>query len=585
MHWRGNKQATKKIGDYEVIGKIGEGGMATVYKGRQVSLDRPVAIKVLSKKLTDHSDVLERFNRESLIIARLNHPNIIHVIDRGVAPGGRPYFVMEYVEGAHLGQAIKAGNLETNRKLDLIIQVCKALSYAHKNGVIHRDIKPSNVLIDSNMNVLVLDFGIAKFLEGERRNGHHTQANVVMGTLDYMSPEQQISSNHVTAASDLYSLGVIMYELFTGVKPLGRFKPPSEINPTVPQPLEAVILRCLEPDPGDRFAAADEIKDLLLKILQGAHLPAAQREQAKQGLSKFEDKFAFLDIIKENRHGGVYLFQDRVDHSLMVIKKRINTSAGLKEAKLLTTLKHKNIVNILGTSRKEHLFIIVMEYLSGGSLKDRLIRPIPWRAVLRTAREISEGLSFAHKNRIVHGNLRPSNILFTESGQVQVADFGLDQHYSSGKGRGNWHNVFGEPKSPEADIFAFGTIVYQMLTGSPLVWKSDQILIKDHLKQLPIKLQKMVMRLLSRKQGVRYRSFDQVIEEFNALLTAHKGKTKRLEDRQAGKRLARTLLLLAILLIMALAYLNQSGDIKKYTDAILALWDKLTTYLGPFLWK
>ena len=585
MHWRGNRQATKKIGDYEVIGKIGEGGMATVYKGRQVSLDRPVAIKVLSKKLTDHSDVLERFNRESLIIARLNHPNIIHVIDRGVAPGGRPYFVMEYVEGAHLGQAIKAGNLETNRKLDLIIQVCKALSYAHKNGVIHRDIKPSNVLIDSNMNVLVLDFGIAKFLEGERRNGHHTQANVVMGTLDYMSPEQQISSNHVTAASDLYSLGVIMYELFTGVKPLGRFKPPSEINRTVPQPLEEVVLRCLEPDPEDRFSSADEIKDLLLKLLQGAHLPTAQKEQAKQGLSKFEDKFAFLDIIKENRHGGVYLFQDRVEHSLMVIKKRINTSAGLKEAKLLTTLKHKNIINILGTSRKEHLFIIVMEYLSGGSLKDRLIRPIPWRDVLRTAREICEGLSFAHKNRIVHGNLRPSNILFTESGQVQVADFGLDEHYSSDKGRGNWYNVFGEPKSPEADIFAFGTIVYQMLTGSPPVWKGDQILIKDHLKMLPIKLQKVVMRLLSRKQGVRYRNFDQVIEEFNALLTAHKGKTKRLEDRQAGKRLARTLLLLAILLIMALAYLNQSGDIKKYTDAILALWDKLTTYLGPFLWK
>ncbi len=169
-----------------------------------------------------------------------------------------------------------------------------------------------------------------------------------------------------------------MYELFTGVKPLGRFKPPSEINPTVPQPLEGVILRCLEPDPGDRFASADEIKDLLLKLLQGAHLPTAQREQAKQGLSKLEDKFAFLDIIKEDRHGGVYLFQDRADHSLMVIKKRINTSAGLKEAKLLTTLKHKNIINILGTSRKEHLFIIVMEYLSGGSLKDRLIRPIPW---------------------------------------------------------------------------------------------------------------------------------------------------------------------------------------------------------------
>ena len=595
MLWKKNRQAKEKIGSYEVIEKIGEGGMATVYKGHQVSLDRPVAIKVLSEKLTDNHDVLERFTRESLIIARLNHPNIIHVIDRGITPKGRPYFVMEHVEGTNLAQAITEGELGTNGKLDLIIQVCKALSYAHNNGVIHRDIKPSNVLIDANMNALVLDFGIAKFLKGEKKNGLHTRADVVMGTFEYMSPEQQNSSDSVTSASDLYSLGVLMYELFTGVKPLGHFRPPSEIDATIPNALEEVILRCLEPDPADRFSSADEIKDRLLELLQGAHLPTAQKERARQELSKVGEKFALLDIIKENRYGAVYLFQDRVDHSLLVIKKRVNTSAGLKEAKLLTTLKHSNIVNILGTSRKEQLFIIVMEYLSGGSLKERMIRPIPWGNALRTAREICEGLSFAHKNNIVHGNLRPSNILFTDSGQVKVADLGLDEHCSSGEGGVNWYNVFGESRSPEADIFAFGTIFYQMLTGSLPAWKGDQILIEDDLKLLPIELQKIVMRLLSRKQDVRYRSFDQVITAFDAIPAAQKEKTMVLKDRgiathpkrrQRGKKwLRRALMLFAMLLVMALAYLSQSGEIKKYTDAILALWDKVTSYLGPFLFK
>ncbi|MBW2109421.1 MAG: serine/threonine protein kinase, partial [Deltaproteobacteria bacterium] len=140
----------QRIGGYEIIEKIGSGGMGAVFRGRQVSLDRPVAIKVLSKTLADCREALERFNRESQIIARLNHPNIIHVIDRGVTSRGMPYFVMEYIEGRDLAQAIKSGDLDVNRKLDLMIQVCKALSYAHKNSVIHRDIKPGNVLIDAD---------------------------------------------------------------------------------------------------------------------------------------------------------------------------------------------------------------------------------------------------------------------------------------------------------------------------------------------------------------------------------------------------------------------------------------------------
>jgi serine/threonine-protein kinase len=584
----------KKIGGYEVIEKLGEGGMGAVYKGRQVSLDRAVAIKVLSEKLADHNEVLERFKRESLIIARLNHPNIIHVIDRGFTPSGRPYFVMEYIEGNDLARVIREGNFSPNQKLDVIIQVCKALSYAHKNQVIHRDIKPPNVLIDTEGNPLVVDFGIAKFFGS---GGYQTQTDMVMGTMAYMSPEQHINTSRVTAATDLYSLGAVMYELFTGVKPLEPFKRPSEIAPTIVQPLEEVILRCLEPDPNDRFTSADEIKERLLKLLQGAHLPTDQKERARRVLAKVEDKFALLDVIKEDRYGAVYLYEDKVDHRLMVIKKQTDTGAGLSEARLLTTLKHKNIVNILGASGNERLFIIVMEYVNGGSLRDRLIRPLPLRDALRTAREICEGLSFVHKNRTVHGNLRPSNILLSDSGEVKITDFGLSEHYVSEEGDENWYNVDGEPKSPRADIFAVGMIFYQMLTGSLVVWNKAQIVPHVNFNRLPVKLQEIVTRLLSRRQDARYDSFDEVIVEIDRFLDDHKKRSKRPAvaatperatappQKIAGTRLVLTILLLALLLFTALVYLDHADYIKMYSDAIVPLWEKLTLYLGSLFQK
>jgi serine/threonine-protein kinase len=585
----------KKIGGYEIIEKIGKGGMGTVYKGRQVSLDRPIAVKVMSKKLTDRDDLLARFKRESIIIARLNHPNIIHVIDRGITHQGMPYFVMEFVEGTDLATAAQKGNLDADRKLDVIVQVCKALSYAHKNRVIHRDIKPSNVLIDADGNAVVLDFGIAKLFAEDGHETGRTQSNVVMGTLEYMSPEQRRGANHVNCASDLYSLGALMYELFTGVKALGHFRAPSELDRTITAPLEKVILRCLEPDPENRFASADEIRDHLLKLLQGAHLSGAQKEGASQVLSEVRDKFSLLDLIKkEDRYGAVYLYQDKVNHRLLVIKKRKNTAMGLSEAKLLSTLKHKNIINILGTSGSEKVFIIVMEYLSGGSLNDRLVQPLPWTAALGPAREICEGLSFAHKNRVIHGNLRPSNILFTESGQVKITDFGLEEHYAAGQGGRNWYNVFNEPRSPNADIFAAGTIFYQMLTGSLPVWKVGHLAPNDPFKSIPIKFQEMISRMLEPEQADHYRSFDEVIVSIDGLVAAHRKKPRRTKaaakapvtvKRHGSKWPAWLLVSLVVLLIATVAYMTHTGDIKTYTDAILALWDKLTLQLGSLFRK
>jgi len=210
--------------------------MATVYKGRQVSLDRPVAIKILSKKLTENKEIVERFNREALIIARLTHPNIIHVIDRGVI-NGMYYFIMDFVSGTDLSKIIKKESYDTNKKVEVIIQVCKAPSFAHKNGIIHRDIKPANILINAEGDALVSDFGIAQLFDKAEGGEQLTSDGTVMGTIAYMSPEQKVNSKNVASASDIYSLGVVMYELFTGTPPLGRFKPPSEINSSIPKQL------------------------------------------------------------------------------------------------------------------------------------------------------------------------------------------------------------------------------------------------------------------------------------------------------------------------------------------------------------
>jgi uncharacterized protein (TIGR03067 family) len=242
----------------EILGLLGKGGMGAVYKARQRGLDRLVAVKILPPEIGDDPAFAERFTREARALARLGHSHIVSVYDFGQA-GNLFYIVMEHVDGVNLRQTIQAGGLTPQAALAIVPQICEALQFAHDEGIVHRDIKPENILIDKKGRVKIADFGLAKLLGQDTHDHSLTAAHQVMGTLRYMAPEQMLGSREVDHRADIYSLGVIFYELLTGELPMGKFAPPSK-KVQVDVRLDEIVLRALEQDPEQRYQHASEVK-------------------------------------------------------------------------------------------------------------------------------------------------------------------------------------------------------------------------------------------------------------------------------------------------------------------------------------
>lgn len=248
----------------EILEVIGQGGMGVVYRARQRKLDRVVALKVLSQEAAKDPAFAERFHREARALARLNHPNIVTVYDFGESDGWF-YLVMEYVDGADLRRVLQQGRLSPQEALRIVPVVCDALQYAHANGVVHRDIKPGNILMDREGRVKIADFGIAKLAGQTSADVTLTQSKQSMGTPHYMAPEQVESPLTVDHRADIYSLGVVFYEMLTGELPLGRFAPPSR-RVQVDVRLDEVVLRALEKEPGRRYQQVGDVKTEVEKI-------------------------------------------------------------------------------------------------------------------------------------------------------------------------------------------------------------------------------------------------------------------------------------------------------------------------------
>jgi serine/threonine protein kinase/DNA-binding beta-propeller fold protein YncE len=286
----------QRLGDYEIVQLLGHGGMGEVYKARQTSLDRMVALKILPHDVGQNTELVQRFYREARSAAKLIHPNVVQIYFVG-AESGQHFFSMELIDGDDLDKIIRRGRkFSVQEALHIAVSVSMALQFAGENDIVHRDIKPANIMLTKNGTVKVMDFGLAKAASGIT---NVTQAGFIVGTPTYMSPEQG-EGKEVDGRSDIYSLGVVIYELLTGKPPFTAENaaalifqhlqkapvPPRQVNPEIPEKISAIVLKCLAKRREDRYTSAALLLSALLDALESIKSVAEPTIMFDQSLAK-----------------------------------------------------------------------------------------------------------------------------------------------------------------------------------------------------------------------------------------------------------------------------------------------------------
>ncbi|HTR42335.1 MAG TPA: serine/threonine-protein kinase [Pseudomonadales bacterium] len=281
------EELAAKFPQLEILEFIGQGGMGAVYKARQKLLDRVVALKILPPQ-SGGPAFAERFTREARALARLNHPHIVTLYEFGQADG-LFYFLMEFVNGVNLRLLLSNSRISSREALAIVPQICEALQFAHDSGIVHRDIKPENILLDKKGQVKIADFGVAKMIaeslteaseEPATTAGELTEAGSTLGTLQYMAPEQIKNSAEVDHRADIYSLGVVFYQMLTGELPSGKIEPPSR-KVIIDVRLDKVVLRALEKEPQHRYQHVNEMGTAVETISANSANPPPGKERLK----------------------------------------------------------------------------------------------------------------------------------------------------------------------------------------------------------------------------------------------------------------------------------------------------------------
>jgi serine/threonine protein kinase len=513
------------IPGYDILGELGRGGMGVVYRARQLASERLVALKLIRDGALAGPQERGRFRIEAESAARMRHPNIVQVYEVGEHQG-RPYFAMELVEGGGLDQYIVGQPQPASQAADLVRTLALAIQHAHTQQIVHRDLKPANVLIldlrsqiaDSSDEATVFqsaisnfksaipkitDFGLAKRLDSD--STAWTQDGAILGTASYMAPEQAAGRvRDIGPAVDIYALGAILYELLTGRPPFQADSwnlflqqvlhdepaPPTRSHPDVPRDLETVCLKCLEKEPGQRYASAGELADDLGRFLEGkpvVAVPLGETERLARLAAR--DGYQIVGEIGRGPRSIVYRALYGPLKQPVALKifpagtcTREEWEAQLRrDADLRATLSHPQIVPVHQAGWWDGTAYLAVEYVPHGSLATRLAGqsyPIP--QALRLVEQLADIVSYLHRQGVVHGNLKPSNVLLAANGIPRVVDFrptgGLFQGTlpaGDAAPAGLGYLAPEEVRDPAAelrfftDIYGLGAILYELLTGRP----------------------------------------------------------------------------------------------------------------------
>ncbi|HEX5227044.1 MAG TPA: protein kinase [Bryobacteraceae bacterium] len=577
---------------YEILKRLGEGGMGAVYKARDHELDRLVALKVIRPDLAGHPDILRRFKQELILARQVTHKNVVRIFDLGSADG-RKFITMDYIEGRDLKSILnERGKLPPNEVVTILQQVCQGLEAAHVEGVVHRDLKPQNIMVDDALRVWLMDFGLARSMElsGLTRTG------VLMGTPDYMSPEQA-RAEKVDARSDLFSLGIIAYEMITGQLPFQadtlmakllqrvqqKAPPVTNLVPSTPANLAAVVSKCLETEVGKRYQTVREIlNDLggtaqpsqVISATPGASMAPSDGAPISIGSlgpgSQFGPRYRIEAEIGEGGMGKVYKAYDSDLDRIVALKlvrpelaRDANSLARFKQELLLASrISHRNILRIHDLGDVGGVKFISMAYVQGMDLADLIAKTgkLQTERVVNIAKQLASALEAAHAEDVVHRDLKPRNVLITVDDHAFVSDFGLakslDAETTAMTRAGE---VLGTPRymSPEqaeskaadhrSDIYSLGVILYEMATGeAPFNAESSLQVMFQHVQQapkdprlvnpeIPEYLATIILKCLEKNPANRYQSAAELLADLESATPATREVRLRIAETRYPK--------------------------------------------------
>ncbi len=462
---------TTRIGRFELLELLGQGAMGQVHRARDTQLHREVAIKVirLPGELPPArlAEIKAAFRREARLAANMAHRGIVQVYDVG-EQDNHPYIVLELLQGLRLSKILSdRGALSQEYASRVFLELLSAMAYAHRQGIVHLDLKPSNIMILKDGAPRIMDFGIARTFADLRRTDREMH-----GTPRYMAPEQMSDFHNIDGRADLYSVGVMMLEIFGETKdwPDASVNP-RELNPEIPEPLAQAIQKCLARRPHERYASMADLGRFLCEFLErcksGPIRQEAPLSEEEAQAALFRERFQIISSIRDDAQCSVALAEHKTLKRLILIKTCRN-AANVNALKTLIKLRHPHVCEIFGMKEDGYKLSVVTEYLNGGTLGERM------RAAGKIAADravgyllpVAEALQFAHGYRIRHGHLHPDNVLIDENGAVKVTDFAMPSHCSGSMQRYSNANI---ADGYARDRFALGVMLFEMLTGEKYV--------------------------------------------------------------------------------------------------------------------
>jgi serine/threonine protein kinase len=466
-----------EIPGYELLAQLPAGGMGIVYRARHIALNRTVALKMIRTETGAGAEERARFRVEAEAIASLSHPHIIQIYDYGEC-NGLPYLAMEFADGGSLAQRLANSRLPATQAAQLVETLARALQFVHERGIIHRDLKPANVLLTDQDVPKLADFGLAKRLDHDEGL---TGTRAVLGTASYMAPEQAAGDKQaIGPTADIYALGAILYELFTGRPPFRADTreltihqllseepaPLSRLADDVPAELEAICLKCLEKDPRRRFATALDVADDLRRYLNGEPISirsfgAFERHSRSARRAGYEilEKLASRPpaILYKARH--LSLNRNVVLEVIAGLHLDVTRLARLRaEAEVIAQLHHPNIVEVYDFGDLNGEPFVAMEYVEGTGLADQAaLRSQPAEQTAALVETLARAIHHAHLRGVIHGKLQLSSVLVPADGACKITDFGLaalllDEDALT-------------TITPATDVYALGALLYGLLTG------------------------------------------------------------------------------------------------------------------------